>query len=177
MSATSSRKKAPALQVPQSAAEADAIIREIGEHTNQLVLIGADLQRETARLKEAHERLAEPHKQACKQLEKRLQAYAEARRSELTSDGKTKQVETAAGLFGWRTRPPSVKVTGKIADIVDWLKTSYLAPKFLRTKHELDKETMLKEPDVAVTVPGISIERDVEDFYVLPAGLMLAEEA
>lgn len=175
--ARKTRLKAPALKVPQSLEEADALIRETGEHMNRLAEIGAALARESAALKAAAEEEAAPHKDALKTLKQRLQAFAEARRDELTAKGKTKTIELPAGAMLWRTKPPSVKVAGKIADVIAWLAGSRFATAFLRTKLELDKESMLKAPADAAAVPGISIVSGEEEFAVLPAGLMLAEEA
>lgn len=69
-----------------------------------------------------------------------------------------------------------MKIAGKIGDVVAWLKSSAFGASFLRVKHELDKEAMLKDRPSAITVPGVSIVTDEEDFFVLPAGLSLAEE-
>lgn len=177
MTATKRKTKTAALKVPQTAEAADALLAAAGEAMNRLAEIGASLARETAALKSAHEAEAGPHKDALKTIEKQLQAYAEARRDELTAGGKTKTIQMPSGVLLWRTRPPSVAVKGKVGDVVSWLVRSRFAALFLRTKHELDKEAMLKAPDAAAKVPGIAIVRDEEEFAILPAGLKLAEEA
>ncbi len=175
---TAARKtKAPALKVPQTLDAADALLAEAGEHMNRLVEIGAVLARETAAVKESCEQAAAPHKAALKTIQQQLQAFAEARRDELTGGGKTKTIQRPTGLMLWRTKPPSVSVKGKVGDVVAALLKSRFAGLFLRTKHELDKEAMLKHPADAVRVAGITIVRDEEEFVVLPAGLKLAEEA
>lgn len=175
---TAKRKaKAPALAVPQSLDAVDLLLAQAGEHMNRLAEIGAGLARETAALKASFEAEAAPHKEALKLLERQLQAFAEARRDELTGGGKTKTIQRPTGVMLWRARPPSIAIKGKVGDVVAWLLKSRFSSLFLRTKHEVDKETMLKHPADAEKVPGVSIVRDEEEFVILPAGLKLAEEA
>ncbi len=175
---TAARKtKAPALKVPQTLEAADALLADAREHMNRLSEIGASLARETAATKAAHEAAAAEHKGALKMIQKQLQAFAEARRDELTGGGKTKTIQRPTGMLSWRTKPPSVSVAGKVADVVARLMNTRFAGLFLRTKHELDKEAMLKHPADAETVEGISIISGEEEFVILPAGLELAEEA
>lgn len=176
MTAATRKTKAPALKVPQSLEAADTLLAEAGEHMNRLAEIGAALARETAASKAVHEEAAAPHKAALKVIQQQLQAFAEARREELTQGGKTKTIARPTGFMLWRTKPPSISVKGKVADVVAHLLGSRLATLFLRTKHELDKEAMLKHPADAATVPGITIVRDEEEFVILPAGLKLAPE-
>ncbi|BCW89988.1 hypothetical protein sos41_31560 [Alphaproteobacteria bacterium SO-S41] len=173
------RTKSPTLHVPQSKDEANALIKAFGDHLNAITEIGTDLQRQSAALKDTAEAAAAPHKEALKLLEKQLQAFAEARRDELTQNGKTKTIELPAGHLVWRNDPPSVKVAGKVSEVVAWLldqATPAIRKLFLRVKPELDKESMLKHAAEAAKVPGVSIIADVEKFAIIPAGLELAEE-
>jgi phage host-nuclease inhibitor protein Gam len=52
-----------------------------------------------------------------------------------------------------------------------------LRRKFLRMKLEVNKEAMLADPDKAETIPGVTIARDVEVFYLEPKGAQLSEGA
>ncbi len=97
-----------------------------------------------------------------------LFAYAEAHRDELTNHGKRKTVEVPTGTFGWRMTPPAVTLRG-IEQILGSLKSLKLG-RFIRTQEEVDKEAMLKEPDVAKTVKGVSIGQH-EEFVAKPAEL------
>ena len=83
------KTKVPAAPLPQSAAEANALLAEFGEHQRAIVEIDADLAKASAALKLMSETAAAPHQEALKRLEKQLQGYAEARREELTQGGKT----------------------------------------------------------------------------------------
>lgn len=177
MSATKkTRDKAPALVVPQSIEETDRLIRDYGMHTRALAAIDAKLARVSAKIKAAAEAAAAPHEAAKVLLFERIQAFADARRTELTQ-GKSKSVERPAGTIGWRVDPPSVKIKSKhtIKGIIAWLRHSSFRRRFLRTKYELDKEAMLKSPAKAGKVPGIQIVSDVEQFYIEPTQLKLAE--
>jgi phage host-nuclease inhibitor protein Gam len=64
--------------------------------------------------------------------------------------------------------PPAVSLRD-IKSILVSLKSLGLK-QFIRTKEEVDKEAMLKEPDIAKTVKGVSISQ-YEEFTAKPAEL------
>lgn len=173
------RAKAVAIAVPQSIEAASDLLAAYGEHANAIAIIDADLKSETAKLKVAAEADAKPHIDGLKTIFQQLQAFGDARRSELLKGG-AKSAELTAGIIGWRIDPPSVKLQSKVKvdDVVDWLKTASrrVFRRFLRIKFELNKQAMLDDPELAAEVPGVTIVRDVEQFYVLPAGLALSTE-
>ena len=108
-----------------------------------------------------------------------LDAAAEAaamavRAAALTGGDKTKTVDLGTGVLKWRFRPPSVRIL-KAEDVIARLKALALG-RFVRTKEEVDKEAMLKEPQVARTVAGVSIGSGGEDFIVEPFEAELAAE-
>lgn len=178
----SARKKAVAVKVPATIAEADELIAAYGEHERALAAIATHLEEDSAKLKATAELSAGTHKRAMDELFARIQGYADAHRGELTGDGKTKRAERPAGIIGWRIDPPSVKLQPKatIKGVIAWLLQSRRTlrfRKFLRVKYELDKEAMLKDEATAETVPGISIMRDVEQFYIEPTQLTLAGQS
>jgi len=111
---------------------------------------------------------SEPHQEKVSQLVEGLFAFAEAHRDELTDHGKRKTVEVPTGIFGWRMTPPAVKLRD-VESILESLKALKLE-RFIRTKEEVDKEAMLKEPEVAGTVKGVSIGQH-EDFVAKPSEL------
>jgi phage host-nuclease inhibitor protein Gam len=41
-------------------------------------------------------------------------------------------------------------------------------------KEEIDKQAMLKEPEVAGSVPGVTVGSEGEEFYVAPLGVELS---
>ena len=99
-------------------------------------------------------------------LQKGVQTYCEAHRSELTNEGKVKTANFVTGEVQWRQRPPSVTVRGVDA-VIEALKRLGLS-KFVRTKEEVNKEAILNEPDQVRGVAGISIVTGVEDFVITP---------
>ncbi len=160
--------------VPQSKAEVAEAIREIGEQTREIARLQADMNDELARVKERWELLAQPLAERCETLNKGVQIWCEANRNLLTQGGKVKTATLTTGEVAWRTRPPSVRITGADA-VVDMLRRLKL-DRFVRTKEEVNKEAILNEPEAVRGVAGISIQQG-EDFIVTPFESELAEVA
>lgn len=160
--------------VPQTRDEAAATVTAIGELNRTVARFEADMNDELASIKERYEAKAAPAKLAVSQKTEGLKMWAEANRSVLTGGDKTKTVDLGTGVLKWRQRPPSVRISGLEA-VIDRLKTLGLL-RFLRTKEEVDKEAMQREPDVARTVAGVSIGSAGEDFIVEPFESALSSE-
>lgn len=173
------KTKAPALAVPQNDDEADFLLRVYGEDQRALAGLETAMNAELARVKAKFETDAEPFKQALSLTFDKLRAWAEANRSRLTQGGKTKTVEMPAGKVNWRIRPPAVKFRKgiEIAEIVAAILKARLRRKFLRMKLEVNRDAMLEHPDDAKKIDGVKIVSGIEDFYVEPIGLELAEAA
>ena len=106
--------------------------------------------------------------------------------TEVTSGGRSKTVALPAGEIAWRQRPPSVKIT-KADLVLKTLKALGLG-RYIRTKEEIDKDTilaahsaarlapstdparaeLLAEADKLAAVSGIEIVTGVEDFAIVP---------
>ncbi len=166
--------KAPDFPVPQSHESADEFIRVIGEAQRERARIEAEMNETIARAKAEAEGAAQPHKGTIEQLSKGVQVWCEAHRAELLKPG-TKTYAFAAGEVSWRKRPPKVIARG-IDKALDFIKRRGLT-RFLRVKEELDKEALLKEPETALRIPGISIGSEGEDFIVKPLSTQLEEVA
>ncbi len=171
-----SKTKAPAINAPQTDEDANELLQLYGMWQRCLADAETEMQAELARVKARHEAQAEPHKAALNTLFERLQAWAEANRARLTEDGKVKTVELPAGKIAWRIRPPSIKLTQKLEDIIARLRAAGMK-KFLRVKYELNKEALLDEPMRAACIGGVKVIRDVEDFIVEPFAPELSEPA
>lgn len=163
------------LQVPQNRDEAAATVTTIGELNRQVARLEADMNDELASIKEGYEAKAAPVRLALTEKTEGLKIWAEANRTVLTGGDKSKTVDLGTGVLKWRLRPPAVRLIGLEA-IIDRLKTLGLN-RFLRTKEEVDKEAMQREPDVARTVAGVSIGSAGEDFIVEPFEAELSAEA
>lgn len=158
--------------VPQDRDQVTAAIREIGELQRQIVRTSTEMNDELAAVKERYEAQAQPLQARIDALTQGLQIWAEANRDRITQHGKTKTVAFPSGELNWRTRPPSVRVTGAEA-VLDILRRMGLG-RFIRSKEEVNKEAILNEPKAVANVPGISIQQG-EDFVVTPFEAELAE--
>lgn len=170
-------KKAAALvDVPQSGAACDAKIDRIGELRRALRRREAAMNDELARIKAGHAEAVLAIQAELAAAERSVQAYCETFRAVLTSGGKTKTYRFNAGDVSWRTLPPSVTLRD-VKRIVAHCQASKALLRFLRVRTEPDKEAMLKEPDVAVTIPGVSVGSEGEQFEIKPNEQRLEEVA
>jgi phage host-nuclease inhibitor protein Gam len=167
------RVKAPAsAPVPQNLDEANVAVREIGGLNRELTRIEVAMAEELAAVKERYEAKAAPLKESVAGLTTALQTWCEANRVTLTKDGKIKTAALPAGEVGWRMRPPRCTVRGE-ESVLDNLRRLGLV-RFIRTREEVNKEACLNEPQLATTVPGISISQG-EYFFVVPFEAELSE--
>lgn len=158
--------KKTVVEVPKDLAEAAAFIHNIGATTRQIDEINTGLNEKIESLKhEAMKKVAPLSKQQDDLLEG-LHTFAESRREDLTEGGKKKTVDLPTGSMSWRFTPPAVslkdveKVKKEIAKLT--------LVRFLRTKVEVDKEALLREPEVAKKIKGITISQK-EEFVVKPS--------
>ena len=146
--------------VPKNLEEAARLLAEIGKEQRATDEVRLGLNAAVDKLKAEAMAADEPHQEKISQLVEGLFAFAEARRDELTDGGKRKTVEVPTGWFGWRMTPPAVSLHD-VKSILESLKTLELK-RFIRTKEEVDKEAMLREPEIAKTVKGVSISQHEE---------------
>lgn len=151
--------------VPKDLKEAAKFVAKIAKAQRSIEAIKSDLNAEVDKLKTRAVAEAGPHSQKIEDLLEGLFAFAETNRDQLTKSGKVKSVKLETGIFGWRTTPPAVTLRN-IKSIIKSLRSLKLG-RFIRTKEEVDKEAMLKEPEVAKTVKGVSIGQ-YEEFFVRP---------
>jgi phage host-nuclease inhibitor protein Gam len=152
--------------VPQSRAEAEAWVKQIGEHRREVVRIETVMNDLIAIIKAEHEERAQPYRDDIETLIDGLQAWAVANRDELTGNGKRQSAELATGLISWRKQPPKVTIRRTEA-VIEALKKLGLA-RVIRTKEEVKKEAMLEDKEAARLVPGVTIGSDGEEFAVEP---------
>ena len=151
--------------VPQNKDEANAFIAEIGVSQRRRQDIETAMNDLIAPIKAKHEVDGKVHGERIIALTEGLMRWAEANRQDLTKD-KTKTVSMAAGEIFWRQRPPKVSVRGTEA-VINAIERLGLTH-FIRTKKELDKEALLREPDKAAAIQGVSVGSAGEDFGVKP---------
>ena len=97
---------APPVPVPQSLAEIDAAIGEIGALQRRREAIQTAMNEALAATRAEAEAEAAPLVDRIKDLTEGLRIACEARRDALTQKGKTKTAKLGAGEISWRVRPP-----------------------------------------------------------------------
>lgn len=175
MAKTPVRTKTAAAPAAQSREEAENLIGRIGDIQRELMRRQADLGDAVARIKAAAEETAEPLKAELLDAQERVQRWCEANRNELTRGGKVKFAELATGTVSWRARPASVTVRG-LESVITYL-LDQRGGRFVRIKHELDKDAMRNAAAEASMIPGVKIGSEGEDFVVKPFDAELAEAA
>lgn len=164
------RIKRTVTPVPQNLDESAKFLSKIGEEKRKVNNIQSDFNAEVERLKKKAMANTKTHDEKISQLVEGLFAYAQSHRSELTNSGKYKTVNLPTGTFEWRLTRPKVSLKN-VKSILEALKELGLK-RFIRktVTEEVNKEKMLKEPNVAEKVEGVSITQH-EEFIVKPAEL------
>jgi phage host-nuclease inhibitor protein Gam len=177
------------VRIPQNRDEAAAMIREYDASAREVARIEAVMNAALLKAKADAETEAKPHAVKAAELFKGLQLYCEANRQQLLGNSGLKTVDFGTGTVKWRWNPPKVRITGGEDAVVERItakeaeaiaKNDPTAPdyrNFLRIKIEIDKEAMLKNPDLARTIEGVAIGRGGETFEVEPFGAELSESA
>ena len=158
--------KRVAVPVPKSPEETAKFIGKIGKHQRALQEIQTRLNEKIEKLKVLAVDESQSHQAEIKDLFEGVFVFAESHRDELTEGGKTKTVHLPTGDISWRITPPAVSLR-RVKDIIAACKQLRLK-RFIRTKEEIDKEAMLKEPDIATGIKGVSISQR-EEFVVKPS--------
>lgn len=161
-----SKSAAQTIVAPQSREEAASYVRQIGDMNRCVARLEADMNDQIAKLKERAELEATPIAAAIGQMTEGLRVWCEANRQALTDGGNRKTADLGTGKVEWRIAPPKVTIRG-VDDVIAAIKRLGLL-QFIRTKEEIDKEAMLREPDQARLAPGVSIGSDGETFAVEP---------
>jgi phage host-nuclease inhibitor protein Gam len=166
---------APSLPVPQSAAEADDAIRRIGTLQGLIDLHQAAHTEHAAALVAAVHAQIQPLRDEMTGLTEGLRTWAEANRAALQMGaGGAKTIQFSAGCLRWRVRPPRVTIKGAVETVIARIKALDLAGHFLRTAEAIDREAMLRQPELAGSIEGVTIGSAGEDFEVIPATAEIA---
>ena len=158
-----STMKKTALPVPQTQAGAEALIESIGRLQREVSRIETEMNDELATIKAGYQSQAAPLNEQIQEAFDAVHAWAEANRSTLLR-GKLKTAKLATGEISWRTTPRKVVIRGADA-VMDAL--ARLAPQFIRTKREIDKDAILADPAAVEGVKGINFSQR-EEFRVVP---------
>lgn len=194
-----------AVPVPQNDAQAEQLIARLGALQRDKVEAEARHNAQVAALETPHGEFLAGTKRDQEAIVEALNVWATANRDRLTNGGRTKTVQLASGSILWREGRFAVKhkglkieavieaVRGRLATLEDEIaallrarRRSQVEPLraqvdtlkgFLRTKTELSKDAMLAAREVAVMVPGVTVERGAEEFGVEPLASQIREVA
>lgn len=158
------RLKAPEIPAPASLAEAEQLLREVGTQQRQVEALETRMNERLASIKSDYEEKAAPLNESIEAKFRSLQAWAEAHRGSLL-EGTRKSAKIASGELGWRTSPPKVRISGAAAILIA-LKELGLQ-RFIRSKEEVDKDAIRKDPIAVAHVKGVSITQN-EEFWIRP---------
>ena len=161
------------IPVPETAEEAGQFLLQLGEAQRAITAEETRLNERIEKLKQRSANKTRPHSQKVNQLVQGLFSFAQANRTALTDGDKTKTIKLTTGELKWRITPPKVTLRG-IEDILKALKAAGLE-RFIRTKEEVDKAAMLKEPDVAKAIKGVTIS-NMELFAACPSSTEIGVE-
>ncbi len=176
------------VRIPQNRDEVAEMIAAYGAELREIELIETAMKESLITVKQDAEKEAAPHVEAAKKLFAGLQIYCEANRQVLLGNTGLKTAEFATGKVAWRFKPAKVTLKGEHDDIIGCIlekqadalargETGENYANFLRLKREIDKESMLKNPDLARTIKGVSVGRGGETFEIEPFGAELSEAA
>lgn len=178
------------VRIPQNRDEAAAMIKEYDASAREVARIEDQMNADLMALKAKAEADAKPHADKAAQLFKGVQLFCEANRQQLLGNSGLKTVNFGTGTVRWRWNPPKVRISGGEEAVVDRIgakkaeavakddtATEAAYGNFLRVKIEIDREAMLKNPDLARTIEGVSIGRGGETFEVEPFGAEISESA
>lgn len=172
------KRKQAAAQTFATRDECNEAIRMLGIAQRELQRVEADMNESLAKIKEASEARAKPYAEQVAYLVTDIWAWCDANRAELTDNDKVKTVKFGNGEVAWREAPPKVSINKKTKaeGVVAWLlEAPAKFRKFLRPKHELNKEAMLAAPELAAEIPGVTIKSAGEGFYIKPFETELEE--
>ena len=160
------RLKAMASPVPQTIAEADALLGEIGALQRDIDLAMAACSETVAKAQAAAAEECAPREMKIDAKFKALTAWAAANREALLT-GNRRSVKLSQGIIGWRLGNPTVTVKrDKEAGVVAALEEMGLT-EFLRIATTLDKEAILKNPAGIDGIENIAVDQ-VESFFAKP---------
>jgi phage host-nuclease inhibitor protein Gam len=163
------RIKAPALPVPASREEADRLLGDLGALQRELDHIDADLTATCAAAKLAASKAAAPIADEIRRRFSALGIWAEEHRSRLL-EGDRKSVALGQGVIGWRWGMPTVRIArGQEEAVIEELARRALGH-LIRTRQEVDREAVLRAPELVADLTGIVVEQ-IETFFAKPLDL------
>jgi phage host-nuclease inhibitor protein Gam len=139
------RRKAASLDAPQTIEQATQLLADYALCLTQAEQIRADADAAIAEIQSARDGWLKPLDERMKTIFGQLRTWWAVAAPHLTDDGKRRSVEIAGCIIGHRTSTPRLDLGGaKAEDLVQMLLRDGLQD-VIRTKHDLDKQTILRE--------------------------------
>lgn len=146
----------------------DALIR-LGEVERELEHRDLALKDEVNRLHAAARAGAAPAETLQATLLNALQDFANANRTLITGGANIGVRSLPAGEIGWRVGRARVELPEDKAELKKLLALLVAEhPRFVRTKHEVNKQVLKAEPDLARTLPGVRVTEGDAEFVCAP---------
>lgn len=191
------------LPVPQSDAEAEQMIAQLGAIQRDLAEAQNHHNAQVSALETAFAEVKKASQQAQTAITEGLAIWASAHRDRLTNGGRTKTVQLASGVILWRLGASSVthralKVDEVVALVWERINERFAIAEdkrrsrkdretarieaerfrqFLRTTVTLNKDAMHEDREFAETLPGVSFSNPGESFAVEPTVSQISEVA
>lgn len=162
--------KQEVVPIPGSVKEAVEFLGKIGNFQRQIARIDNVYNNSVEKLRKRATEKTIPRQEEINRLFEGLFIFGQAHREELTEEEKKKTIQWPTGQIGWKLNPPSVSIKGE-KNVIAVCKNLGLT-EFIRTKEEVNREEMLKQPEVAKNIPGVTIEKK-ENFFAKPAKLQI----
>ncbi|TFU43996.1 host-nuclease inhibitor protein Gam [Neisseria sp. WF04] len=162
------RYNTPAFTVGiQTRDEAVEHIKRYGDLSREATRMVADHNDTVAEMQEKLDAQIAPITAEMQAIEAGVLAWATANRDMLTDNGKVKYCNLTTGTIRWRFDPPKCQVRGVDA-VLALMQSDEKYARFVRTKHEINKDAVLNEADffAANPVAGLSIVQGAEKFAI-----------
>jgi phage host-nuclease inhibitor protein Gam len=146
--------------------EVEALIGQIGDLERAKVRRGLEYGAHLADLKKAYDEDITAMDRQIAEAETKVKGWCAANRSTICKP-KQKSARFSTGVVKFRAGRLSVEFTKPAEVILSYLKANGFG-RFVRTTEDVDKTALAKEPDVAETIPGVTLKRGEEQIVVEP---------
>jgi phage host-nuclease inhibitor protein Gam len=160
-------KREKPIPIPQTKEEAIGRYEEMLTEDLQAKGLRLRLEEGIKKIREEVSGLIESHKSRADKLFNAIFRFAQAHRDELTEDDERKTLQWEPGEIGWRWTSPATDIEDPNAVIEYVLAHQEKRPElavFVRMELVLVREEMLRNPELAKTLPGVAVKQD-EDFF------------
>ncbi|MBF0168768.1 MAG: host-nuclease inhibitor Gam family protein [Alphaproteobacteria bacterium] len=156
MAKPATRTKAPALPVPQTRADAEALAANFAAVQREAELLAMCDEEEIAKIKERGRLRIDPMVARANDMAAALIAYVESNRADLFKDARTTRLGCAELTLRWSGPTVTVARSVKEAQMVATLKGLGLTG-LVRIEETVNKQAILANPDQVESVAGITI--------------------